>query len=67
MANNFHKIKAKLHPNLLTEDPNDFLARVISERTLNTRCHTACSVFHGNSILRRVVLVDFGHSVDLIY
>lgn len=37
MANSFHKIKAKLYPNLLTEDPNDFSARVISERTLNTK------------------------------
>jgi len=35
MANILHKIKAKMYPNLLTEDPNDFTARVVSERTLN--------------------------------
>lgn len=35
MVNTLHKIKANLYPNLLTEDPNDFSARVISERTLN--------------------------------
>jgi len=36
MADILHKIKANLYPNLLTEDPNDYTARVISERTLNT-------------------------------
>jgi len=35
MASILHKIKASLYPNLLTEDPNDFAARVISERSLN--------------------------------
>lgn len=35
MANILHRIKANLYPNLLTEDPNDFAARVISERSLN--------------------------------
>jgi hypothetical protein len=37
MENVFHKIKANLYPNLLTEDPNDFSARVISERSLNVK------------------------------
>lgn len=36
MASILHKIKASLYPNLLTEDPNDFAARVITERSLNT-------------------------------
>jgi hypothetical protein len=35
MANILHKIKANLYPNLLTDDPNDYVARVISERTLS--------------------------------
>ena len=35
MANILHKVKANLYPNLLTEDPNDYVARVISEKTLN--------------------------------
>lgn len=37
MENVFHKVKANLYPNLLTEDPNDFVARVISERSLNVK------------------------------
>jgi len=37
MANILHKIKANLYPNLLTEDPNDYVARVISERTLSVK------------------------------
>jgi len=45
MADILHKIKANLYPNLLTEDPNDFVARVISERTLNVKdiCKVAVS------------------------
>ncbi len=35
MANILHRIKAYLYPNLLTEDPNDFAARVFSERSLS--------------------------------
>ena len=38
-----HKIKANLYENFLTEDPNDYSAKVISERTLNVKeiCKTA--------------------------
>jgi hypothetical protein len=45
MANILHKVKANLYPNLLTEDPNDYVARVISERTLNINdvCKVAVS------------------------
>lgn len=45
MANILHKIKANLYPNLLTEDLNDYVARVISERTLNVKeiCKEAVS------------------------
>ncbi|HLP05932.1 MAG TPA: DNA-binding domain-containing protein [Paludibacter sp.] len=35
MANILHHIKAILFPNWLTEDPNDFAARVVTERSLN--------------------------------
>jgi hypothetical protein len=35
MANILHKIKASLYLNWLTEDPNDYSARVASERSLN--------------------------------
>ena len=38
-----HRIKVNLYENLLTENPNDYSAKVISERTLNTKeiCQTA--------------------------
>jgi len=35
MTNTLHRIKANLYDNLLTEDPNDFTAKVSSERTLD--------------------------------
>lgn len=45
MANVFHSIKAKLFRNHCTGDPNDYYARVISERTLSVRdvCRSAVS------------------------
>ena len=30
-----HKIKAQLHDNVLTEDPNDFVTRVVAEKSLS--------------------------------
>jgi hypothetical protein len=41
----FHTIKAQLYDNLLTEDPNDFTARVHSEKSLGIAdvCKTAVS------------------------
>lgn len=38
-----HKIKAYLYDNVLTPDPNDFIARTVSERSLNVKqiCETA--------------------------
>lgn len=36
MENILHRVKANLYDNVLTDDPNDFVARVISERTLST-------------------------------
>jgi hypothetical protein len=40
-----HKIKAWLYKNLLTPDPDDYVIRVVSERTLNVRdiCNSAVS------------------------
>jgi hypothetical protein len=45
MDNVLHRIKVNLYPNLLTEDPNDYSARVISARTLSISdiCRTAVS------------------------
>jgi hypothetical protein len=33
----FHKIKAQLYDNALTENPNDYIARVVSEKSLSVR------------------------------
>ena len=43
MENVLHKVKAQLYLNWLTDDPNDYSARVISERSLsvNDICRTA--------------------------
>lgn len=45
MASILHRIKANLYPNWLTEDPNDFAARVSSEKSLSIPdiCKTAVS------------------------
>ncbi len=45
MAPLLHKIKAYLYDNQLTDDPNDFSARVASERSLNIRqiCDSAAN------------------------
>ncbi|MDR1666797.1 MAG: DUF4469 domain-containing protein [Bacteroidales bacterium] len=49
MANIFHRIKAILIPNLLTEDPDDFYAKAISERTLGIADICASAVLRGNA------------------
>jgi hypothetical protein len=49
MANFFHRIKAILIPNLLTEDPDDFYAKVISERTLGISDICDSAVKRGNA------------------
>jgi nucleoid DNA-binding protein len=49
MANIFHRIKAILFPNLLTEDPDDFYAKVISERTLGISDICESAVTRGNA------------------
>ncbi|MDR1601012.1 MAG: DUF4469 domain-containing protein [Tannerella sp.] len=45
MANSYHRIRAYLYKNLLTDDPNDYSIRVIPERTLNITqvCEIAAS------------------------
>ncbi|MDR3269444.1 MAG: hypothetical protein LBT83_10305, partial [Tannerella sp.] len=37
MGNIYHRIKAYLYKNLLTPDKNDFIARILADRTLNIR------------------------------
>ncbi len=45
MMTNYHDIQAQLYDNVLTENPNDFIARVISERSLNIKeiCESAAT------------------------
>jgi hypothetical protein len=49
MAVIFHKIKAWLHPNVLTKNPDDLFARVASERTVKTKEICESSVSRGGA------------------
>jgi hypothetical protein len=49
MATILHRVKAILFPNLLTEDPDDFYAKVISERTLDIDDICDSAVGRGNA------------------
>lgn len=49
MATILHRIKAYLYDNLLTEDPNDFSARVISERSLTIKQICELAVARGGA------------------
>lgn len=62
MANILHRIKANLYPNLLTEDPNDFSARVVSERSLNTAEICKVAVARGGA---KSTAEDMEHNVNL--
>ncbi|MDR2886839.1 MAG: DUF4469 domain-containing protein [Bacteroidales bacterium] len=46
---NYHKIKAHLYNNALTENPNDFMAKVNSERTLGIADLCASAVARGGA------------------
>lgn len=47
--NVLHKIKAYLYENFLTENPNDYTARVSSERTLNVKDICSVAVTRGGA------------------
>ena len=49
MGNIFHKIRAFLYKNLLTDRLDDFIARVISDRSLNAREICEASVTRGGA------------------
>ena len=49
MAKILHKVKAYLYPNVLTDDPNDFTARVSSERSLGVKEICASAVARGGA------------------
>jgi hypothetical protein len=57
-----HKIKAQLYDNVLTEDPNDFIARVTSEKSLNVEdiCQSASN--RGGADISSEAM---GHAVNL--
>ena len=65
MENVRHKIRAYLYDNLLTQDnPNDFIARVSSERSLNTKEVCTSAVARGGS---DVSASSMEHSVELFF
>lgn len=49
MAKTLHRIKAYLYENLLTDDPNDYAARVSSERSLDVTSICNSAVTRGGS------------------
>jgi hypothetical protein len=49
MTTILHRIRAMLYPNLLTDDPNDYFAKTISERTLNIDDICDSAVGRGNA------------------
>jgi hypothetical protein len=62
MANTLHHVKAYLYDNLLTEDPNDFTARVSSERTLSVTDVCNSAVTRGGA---SVSAAEMEHNVNL--
>jgi hypothetical protein len=62
MAEIKHKIRAYLYENLLTEDLNDYIARVISERSLTIRNICDMAVARGGA---DVSAASMEHSVNL--
>lgn len=57
-----HKIKAYLYDNVLTPDPNDYIARTVSERSLNVRQICEASVNRGGA---DVSAASMEHAVEL--
>jgi hypothetical protein len=62
MAEVNHKIRAYLYENPFTEDPNDYMARVISERSLTIRDICDMAVARGGA---DVAAASIEHSVNL--
>ncbi|MDR2469561.1 MAG: DUF4469 domain-containing protein [Tannerella sp.] len=60
--NIFHRIRAYLYPNPLTESLNDFIARVISDRSLNVRQVCEAAVTRGGADIS-VAAMD--HAVNI--
>lgn len=64
MANNLHRVKANLYDNPLTVDTDDFVARVISERTLGVADIANSAVSRGGA---SVSATDMEHNVNLFF
>jgi hypothetical protein len=57
-----HRVRAYLYDNLLTEDPNDFIARVSSERSLNVEQICTSAANRGGA---DISASSMHHAVDL--
>ena len=57
-----HKIKAQLYDNVLTENPNDFIARVASEKSLNIKDICLAATTRGGSDISAAAME---HAVNL--
>jgi hypothetical protein len=62
MGNTQHSIKANLYDNPLTDDPNDFVARVSSERTLSVEDICASATSRGGADIPAAAM---SHGVNL--
>jgi hypothetical protein len=61
---NLHKIKAQLYDNVLTPNPNDFMARVISERSLSVKEICLAATTRGGADISAAAME---HAVDLYH
>jgi len=57
-----HKIKAQLYDNVLTENPNDFIARVVSEKSLSIKDICLAATTRGGSDVSAAAME---HAVNL--
>ena len=57
-----HSIKAQLYDNVLTENPNDFIARVASEKSLNIKDICLAATTRGGSDVSAAAME---HAVNL--
>jgi hypothetical protein len=62
MSSTLHTIKCYLYDNVLTEDPNDFIARVASERSLNVKDVCNAAVTRGGADVSAAAME---HAVNL--
>jgi nucleoid DNA-binding protein len=58
----YHKIKAQLYDNALTDNPNDYIARVVSEKSLNVRDIAQSTMIRGGA---NVSADSIEHAVNL--